>query len=208
MKTLFNKKLRLIYLLALAIILTSFSCKKLPVNPETGRTIKTFKIKKGTHSSGLFFDCSNSRGVDFIFSVNDSWIFPAPEKNGWSKIFGIAKKKVHKNSMRLVFQNTSTGHLIVGAYCYVNGVSPQDNPEQKIILDTIQPGFTYNCRIIAFHNFWKVVFMNPVNDKVTNFTYIFDSSLPDKSVILKPYIGGTYTLENDFYTTIEYKFIN
>lgn len=173
----------------------------------TGLYEKTFVVKQGNHSSQSYISTSKAKGVNFTFTVNDSWIFDAPQNNGWSKIFGIAKKKVHNNSARLVFQNTSSGHLIVGAYCYVNRVSPQEDKNYKTILDTIISGNSYNCKIIAYDNFWKFTFVNVSVDRITTWNCPFTPPLNNKSVILKPYIGGTYTIDHDFYTTISYKWI-
>ena len=37
--------------------------------------------------------------------------------------------------------------LLVGSYCYVNGVHPNDGDGLQAILDTIQPDETYHCII-------------------------------------------------------------
>ena len=173
----------------------------------TGLHEKAFVVKRRSHFSQPYFSSSQAKGVDFTFTVDSTWIFKAPQKNGWSKIFGIAKKRVHNNSARLVFQNTTTGHLIVGAYCYVNGISPQDNPDYKTVLDTINPGHKYNCKITTYSNFWKFTFVNTDTWKIIHWNCVFTPPLSTKAVILKPYIGGAYTINHDFQTTISYKWI-
>ena len=51
--------------------------------------------------------------------------------SGWSKLWGIAFGHHHlHSSYRYVFRNNGKG-FIVGYYAYINGVSPQDNTNQK-----------------------------------------------------------------------------
>jgi hypothetical protein len=154
---------------------------------------KLYVVKAGNHSANkISLPRISPDGIDFSFKVNSSWYYPAQENPGWSKIRGISQGH-HKNnsSARLGYQCLNDSVLVVGAYCYIDGVSPQENPIQKGIIDTVQPGNEYHC-IISREN-GKYVF---------NFEgrkWECPAGKDKKwGYILNPYIGGEYTLDHDW----------
>ena len=162
------------------------------------KTWKTYTIQAGKHSSGnVDKPVVNVEGIEFEFRTNNTWYYDEPVSPGWNKIRGFSFGHHQNNSSaRLGYQCFDDTLLVVGAYCYVNGVSPQENPAQKGIIDTIQPGMTYRCRIIYESGKFKFFFQDkywegPAGEK------------KDVGYILNPYIGGIFTLDHDWYTEIK-----
>jgi hypothetical protein len=155
-------------------------------------------VKAGNHSTNDFgLPTINVDKIEFKFKVDSSWYYPEPVSPGWNKIRGFSNGHHQDNSSaRLGYKCMNDSVLVVGAYCYADGVSPQENPAQKGIIDTVQPGNVYHCAI-----------------KRENGKYIFE--FEDKSwegpagkdikwgYILDPYVGGEFTFDHDWTVKIK-----
>jgi hypothetical protein len=154
---------------------------------------KTYVVKSGHHSSGEINPIKlNFDKISFDFKADSTWYYNLPSNSGWNKIHGISHGHHQNNSSaRLVYRCIDGQILEVGAYCYVNGKSPQENPWQKDVIDTIQPGSVYHCSISRAHGKYIIEFENkkwvcPAG-KDLNWGYL-----------LNPYIGGEFTLNHDW----------
>ena len=84
----------------------------------------------------------------------------------------------------------------MGAYCYVDGLSPQENPLQKGIIDTIQPGKVYHCTISRQNSKYIIEFEDrkwegPAGKDL------------DWGYLLNPYVGGEFTFDHDWLVEIK-----
>jgi hypothetical protein len=159
---------------------------------------KSFIVKAGNHSTiDINLPTINVNKIEFKFKADSSWFYPPPQNPGWNKIRGFSNGHHQENSSaRLGYQCLGDTLLLVGAYCYVDGVSPQENPAQKGIIDTIYPGLVYHCII-----------------KRENGRYIFDfenkvwegpaGKAIDWGYLLNPYIGGEFTLDHNWHAEIK-----
>ncbi len=133
---------------------------------------------------------------------------PAGVVNGWSKIFGIAEPWGHRNSCRLVFGCFAKDTLTIGMYCYVGGVSPQENADLKKPLCDIRPDTWYNGQIAHY--------IRKIDGKMKHYYYIavWGNGIAQSHMIpcrrymglrflLHPYIGGRFTLDQDAVIDIE-----
>jgi hypothetical protein len=154
---------------------------------------RTITINSGNHSyypSVEFF--SKLDEIEFFFRTNDSWLYPEPERNGWNKLRGFSKGMHHDNaSARLVYKCVDDTLLLVGSYCYVNGVHPNDGSSQQAILDTIQPNRVYHCIIRYEDQKFKFIF----EDKYWECPA---GEAPAWGYMLNPFIGGVFTLDHDW----------
>lgn len=154
---------------------------------------RTVKIKKGSHSyyPSIHF-VGDLKELDFYFKTNGSWYYDEPERNGWSKVRGFSKGMHHDQaSARLVYKCVSDTLLLIGGYCYVDGVHPNDGVEQQSIIDTIQPNQVYHCKITYDNNRFKFYF----EDK---YWECFAGDNPAWGYMLNPFIGGVFTLDHDW----------
>jgi len=154
---------------------------------------KTYIIKAGKHSAGgVNMIKTNLDKISFSFKADSSWYYLLPDHSGWNKIRGISHGHHQENSSaRLGWRCIGDTMLVVGAYCYVDGVSPQENVNFKSIIDTISPGRTYHCKISRRDNLYVIDFENkrwvgPAGRDL-NWGYL-----------LNPYIGGDFTLDHDW----------
>jgi hypothetical protein len=159
---------------------------------------KTYIVRAGSHSTNdISSPLTNTNKIDFDFKVNPTWYYEEPDNPGWNKIRGFSHGHHQENSSaRLGYQCFHDSLLVVGAYCYVNGVSPQENPAQKGIIDTIQPGKVYHCAIILengkyIFSFEGKTWEGPAGDDL-NWGYL-----------LNPYVGGEFTLDHDWKVEIK-----
>jgi hypothetical protein len=159
---------------------------------------KSYVVKAGKHSTnGLSLPRINLDRIEFNFRVNSTWYYPQQEYPGWSKIRGISHGHHQDNSSaRLGYQCYDDSVLVVGAYCYVNGVSPQENPNQKGIIDTIQPDKIYHCVISRENDKYIIEF----EDKKWECPAGEDKNW---GYILNPYVGGEFTFDHDWLIEIE-----
>lgn len=159
---------------------------------------ETYVIKAGSHSGGeVSTPYVGVDEIEFLFRTNDSWYYPAPVSSGWNKIRGFSHGHHQDNSSaRLGYQCLHDTLLVVGGYCYVNGVSPQDNPFQKGIIDTIASNSEYRCKIVWEDGKYKFFF----GDKYWESPAGLNQSWGYK---LNPYIGGSFVLDHDWSVDIK-----
>ncbi|MCF8406039.1 MAG: hypothetical protein K9H58_19000 [Bacteroidales bacterium] len=153
----------------------------------------TIKIKEGNHSYypsvRFIYDLKE---IEFYIRANESWYYKEPERNGWSKLRGFSKGMHHDGgSARLVYKCVDDTLLLVGSYCYVNGVHPNDGTGQQATLDTIQPGKVYHCIIRHEDHKFKFWFEDVYWECEAGIN-------PTWGYMLNPFIGGVYTLEHDW----------
>ncbi len=161
---------------------------------------KTIVVREGNHSSNdismMLFDTDE---IEFYFKADSSWYYREPASPGWNKIRGLSQGHHQNNSSaRLGYQCIDDSILVVGAYCYVDGISPQINTGLKGTIDTIQPGISYHCIIKRENGRYVILFENkswtcPAGENL-NWGYL-----------LNPYIGGDFTLDHDWVVRIKDK---
>ena len=81
--------------------------------------------------------------------------------------------------------------MLIGGYCYEDGVHPNDGFEQQAIIDTIEPDKIYHCVIKQEVGKFKFYFEDKYweCDAGTN---------PQWGYMLNPFIGGVFTLGHDW----------
>lgn len=151
------------------------------------------RIRAGNHSyyPSVHF-VYDIHKTEFYFKTNESWYYREPVRNGWNKLRGFSMGMHHDgSSARLVYKCVDDTLLLVGSYCYVNGVHPNNGVGQQAVLDTIQPGKIYHCIIehkdgkFEFHfedKYWEC----PAGEG------------PSWGYMLNPFIGGVFTLDHDW----------
>jgi len=168
-----------------------------------------FTIKAGRHYARKFLGMRLlfSNCIEFKFRISKSALYdPDQVVNGWSKVFGIAEPWGHRNSCRLVFGCFNKDVLSVGMYCYVNGVSPQENAKLKQSLGEILPDTWYRCKIANYKSktgesyYYLYLWDNGIfrSYDIPARTYRFPVRF-----LLHPYIGGRFTLQQDCCIEIE-----
>jgi hypothetical protein len=180
---------RISYSIILSVVFLATSCS---------HKWKSYTIKAGDHSkteiSTPFVEVNE---IEFLFRTNDSWYYSPPSAPGWNKIRGFSHGHHRDNSSaRLGYQCLNDTLLVVGGYCYANGVSPQDNPSQKGIIDTISSNSEYRCRIKWENGKYKFYFEDKYWESPGG-TY------KSWGYKLNPYIGGSFVLDHDWYTQIK-----
>jgi hypothetical protein len=170
----------------------------LALNISCSNKFTKYTIKAGNHSSTtLPVLLGKTSEISFYFTVNESWYYKKPEHPGWNKIRGFSQGEHQSNSSaRLGYQCLDDTLLVVGAYCYVDGISPQENPAQKGIIDTVQAGNTYLCRILREDGKYKFYFGDKYWEGPAG-------KFIDWGYRLNPYIGGEFTLDHDWTTKIK-----
>ncbi len=154
---------------------------------------REIEIKKGNHSyyPSVHF-IYNLEQTEFQFKANESWYYPEPERNGWSKLRGFSMGLHHDHgSVRLVYKCVDDTLLLIGGYCYVNGVHPNDGVGQQATIDTIDTDKVYHCLIKYEDEKFKFYF----EDK---YWECYAGENPSWGYMLNPFIGGVYTLEHDW----------
>jgi hypothetical protein len=130
--------------------------------------------------------------IEFYFKTNDSWYYKEPERNGWNKLRGFSKGMHHESSSaRLVYKCVDDTLLVVGSYCYVDGVHPNAGHRQQAILDTLEPNQLYHCIIKHEDKKFKFYFEDKYWECVAGDT-------PSWGYMLNPFIGGVFTLDHDW----------
>ena len=152
-----------------------------------------YTVPAGEHRSCNKVTFLQKDVISYSFTTNDTWVWETPQNNGWSKVTGIAWGSNHKNSVRVVYMRSGDVGLL-GYYYYLDGVSPQENPILKGIMDTIVIGNTYQGRM-GWENGYYFITLNGKN-------YSLKVDQP-KGVrnLQHPYIGGTYVIDHDWTTT-------
>jgi len=154
---------------------------------------RTVTIREGNHSyypSVRFV--YNLNQIEFYFKPNKSWYYKEPERNGWCKLRGFSKGMHHDGgSARLVYKCVNDTVLLVGSYCYVDGVHPNDGIGQQAVLGQIEPGKVYHCIIKHEDQKFKFYFENI-------YWECNAGTNPDWGYMLNPFIGGVFTLNHDW----------
>jgi hypothetical protein len=159
---------------------------------------KTLVVSRGNHySNELSKMIINTDMIEFYFEADSSWYYPEPAAPGWNKIRGFSHGHHQTNSSaRLGYQCLDDTVLVVGAYCYADGVSPQQNPALKGVIDTIQPGVIYFCSIAREGDQYIIKFENK--------TWVGPAGAHHAwGYLLNPYIGGEFTLDHDWVVKIK-----
>ena len=154
---------------------------------------RTIRINEGKHSyyPSIQF-IYNVNEIEFYFKTNESWYYPEPERNGWSKLRGFSKGLHHDgSSARLVYKCVDDTLLLAGAYCYVNGVHPNEGVGQQAVLDTLKANGLYHCRIRQEDNKFKFYFED-------NYWECDAGETSNWGYMLNPFIGGVFTLGHDW----------
>jgi hypothetical protein len=161
----------------------------------TTDTVINYKVPAGKHRSTNLIRVLKKDVLRYQFTTNANWVWDKPVKNGWSKVTGIAWNSNHKNSVRVVYTRLSDTLGVLGYYYYINGISPQQNPAQKGILDTLIIGKSYMGRLGWENGFYFI----ELGDK-------HHSIKVDKPKGVKQlqnlYIGGTYVIAHPWTTTV------
>jgi len=153
-----------------------------------------YTVPKGKHRSTNILREVHNHTLRYSFTTDSTWIWDKPDKQGWSKVTGMSWNSNKKNSVRIVYLRLSDSVGVLGYYYYVNGVSPQDNPTQKGILDTISIGQSYYGKLGWDNGFYFIEMNNKyhsmyVGDVIPTFYFRW---------LQNPYIGGTYVIDHDW----------
>ena len=181
------------------ILLSSFSALIILISACT-HNWKTIVVSKGNHSSNdMSTMLFNTDEIEFSFMADSSWYYPEPAAPGWNKIRGLSHGHHQNNSSaRLGYKCIDNSVLVVGAYCYVDGISPQMNTALKGTIDTIQPGINYHCTIKRENGSYFILFENKAWSCPAGENYNW-------GYLLNPYIGGDFTLDHDWVVLIKDK---
>lgn len=161
-----------------------------------------FTVKSGHHYSSYVFPLqifTESPKINFMYRIDDG-VYAANNKDGISKIYGFSEGDHHHNSSARLGFIVKDNVITVKAYCYADGVSPQQNETQKPTIGTIEPNRWYSCKIsridgyyVFNHEGMKEVKVNAGKSHIWGY-------------LLMPYIGGRFTLDKDI--KIEIKLLN
>ena len=154
-----------------------------------------YTVKAGEHRSCNKVTFLKNDAINYSFTTDSTWVWQTPLLNGWSKVVGIAWNSNHKNSVRVVYMR-SNGIGVLGYYYYLKGVSPQQNPIQKGILDTITIGNTYQGRLGWENGYYFIT----LNDKHHSLKVEKPKGIKSLANL---YIGGVYTINHDWKTTVK-----
>lgn len=159
---------------------------------------RPFVVRAGNHSSTYLPSLRFYRGNPFVYFRYrlDSSVHSANNMNGISKIYGFSEGHHQWSSSARLGFIIKDNIITVRAYCYVDGVSPQKNQEQKPEIGKIEINRWYSCRISREDD-----------------CYVFDHDGKEIKIkagrkrwwgyILFPYVGGTFTLGKDLKVEIE-----
>ena len=119
-----------------------------------------YVIQAGTYSCTFSGEpLSDLNEIEFTFRTNTTWYYDETDKPLWRKIRGLSNGDYQENSSaHLAYHCINDSLLVIGACCFVNGVSPEENATQQTILDTIDLFGEYSCRIIREEGLYKVYF--------------------------------------------------
>ncbi|HCE43413.1 MAG TPA: hypothetical protein DET40_07680 [Lentisphaeria bacterium] len=160
----------------------------------------TYVIKAGNHyCSGLNLPVIKfyweNPSVNFKYRIDDG-AYAANNLNGVSKIYGFSEGQHHWNSSARLGFIVKDNVITVRAYCYVDGVSPQQNEIQKPEIGTIETNRWYSCRISRQDGYYV---FNHEGKEIK----IKAGDGHSCGYLLTPYVGGTFTLDKDIRIDIE-----
>lgn len=162
-------------------------------------SIKAFKkwhryvIEAGTVSSMTISEpLSDLDRLEFTFRTNPTWYYNHLETPVWNKIRGISNGEYRKySSAYLTYQCVNDSLLVVGACCIVDGVGPQENNSQQIILDTIDANGEYTCKILREDGKYKFYFEDKYWDCPAG-------EEQEWGYIVNPHLDPDFTLDHDW----------
>jgi len=183
---------KLIYLISIVILLGS--C--------TG--FQRVTVKKNHHYPNKIFAPTNSLRVeaDIKFNKNCAWEFTKPVFNYTNKLYGLSPlfRSNHWNSGRFTWRyNEDHERIDIWYYIYINGVSPQDNPDQK--------GYMFTVSLDEWNNYVAIDYLDKYefykNDSLFK-TYYTPKRKEYNSVYREGlWVGGDYTYDVDI--SVDYK---
>lgn len=188
----------LFYMLLPALALMACSKTDFPALPDG---YEVYRVEAGKHSSDapktLFLGRDS---LAFAFYVNPTWYYDSVPSNGMSKIIGLSWGHHQRGSSARLGYACYDGRLLLGAYCYADGTSPQEDASLKTYLQPVQPGEHYICSIARSHDQYRFYLDRELAwacraGKAKGWGYL-----------LGPYIGGSYTLDHD--ALFQVKFLN
>ncbi len=189
--------IRILTIVIILLPLTEIFLVSRPTFIDYSNEWRRIKIKKGKHSyyPTIQFIYQLDQ-IEFYFRPNNTWYYKEPVRNGWNKLRGFSKGMHHdQGSARLVYKCVDDTLLLVGSYCYVNGVHPDKGINQQAILDTIYPNKIYHCIIKHEDEKFKFYFEDQYWECPAG-------KNPSWGYMLNPFIGGVFTLEHDWYIDI------
>lgn len=158
-----------------------------------GREDGVFTVKAGNHYSTWVYPPNiyfGGKQLRFRYRIDDGW-FAANNKDGISKIYGFSEGHHHWNSSARLGFIVRDNVIMVKAYCYADGVSPQQDEALKPTIRTIEPNRWYSCSISREDGFY--VFRHEGAQEVK-----VNAGKPHSwGYMLFPYIGGRFTLDKD-----------
>lgn len=161
---------------------------------DTNGKWETYVVGKGHHSYYHPIKFVNDlKEIEFYFRTNDSWFYKMPKRPGWNKVRGFSNGFHHKgSSVRLVYKCIDDTLLVVGGYCYVDGVHPNNGVGQQATIDTIQPNKIYHCIIKLEDGMYKIYFEDKYWDCFAGKAYA------NWGYLLNPFMGGVFTIDHDW----------
>lgn len=177
------------YLIAVLLTVSVLSCS---LNGTHSYTVKAGKHEmKGNRVKPI-----KQNSFNYVIQTNDSWTWPVPEQNGFSKVTGIRWIIGEvENSARLVYIVKEQGAEF-WAYFYVKGTSPQENKDYKRYLCDVEPGKSYYGSVGNENGYMFV--------RVDGEQHSVKCSGEGLSFLCFPYIGGRYTISHDWRVKITY----
>jgi hypothetical protein len=188
-----RRKIRILTIVIVLLPLTELFLVSYATFVSLSNEWRVIRIPAGKHSYYPSVEFKyDLNEIEFYFKTNNSWFYPEPERNGWNKLRGFSKGMHHDGgSARLVYKCVNDTLLLVGSYCYVNGIHPNDGLGQQSVLDTIQPNELYYCRIAHEDGKFKFYFED-------TYWECESGDAPSWGYMLNPFIGGVFTLEHDW----------
>lgn len=167
----------------------------------------TYKVKANNHYSGFvgkFPDKLIPFGKDLLkFHVKADKSWNNLPFGARSKVYGFTEGLIHSNSARVTVHPIGSNTFMMGAYCYVNGVSPQIHKTQKGDLITANTGdeleFVIQRSEFNGNQFYVFIACNLTQNSHIIKTWRCVANIKDKDVgsICFPYVGGTETSDKD-----------
>ena len=165
--------------------------------------MKTFKIKKGKHSSGFHFGFTFKDVIKFRATFDESCLYDIKDNDKYdvNKLFGFSTSWNHmKQSARIGWRCLNGSDIEVLSYSHNNG---KIDFEGIKVLGTVKPDQPFSCTIND-NKVWFVYTFRIDGDSEMVFTKNDkkNSWFPFK-YFLFPYFGGNRVAPHDMAITIE-----
>lgn len=189
----------------LVLIIISVSCITLKKNHNYTRT---YIVHANEHYSTKEVEAVGNPLKGTIYT-DESWWWPVPEKNGWSKVTGIGNAQSEKKEGNrivylvkdIMYHGIQKTVGLFGWYVCDDGYC-EHSTKPDIVLDTI---FDFKTKHkfdfeIGFEGYDKAyVIWNKKYKRIKPVTNIHGFKY-----LNHPYIGGTYTIPHDWIVKIKY----